>query len=51
MNRMFKIMEFRFVLKQSYLFMTTVHGNLVDVHQKKIYPAEVAVDSGKNTIY
>jgi len=27
--------------------MTTVHGNLVDVHQKKIYPAEVAVDSGR----
>src|SRR5215470_1792663 len=24
--------------------MTTVTGNLVDVHQKKIYPAEVTID-------
>jgi adenine deaminase len=27
--------------------MTTVTGNLVDVHQKKIYPAEITVESGK----
>ena len=26
--------------------MTTVAGNLVDVHQKKIYPAEISVDRG-----
>lgn len=26
--------------------MTTVEGNLVDVHQKKIYPAEISVDGG-----
>jgi len=29
--------------------MTTIHGNLVDVHQKKIYPAEIRVDKGKIT--
>ena len=26
--------------------MTTITGNLVDVHQKKIYPAEVAINKG-----
>ena len=27
--------------------MITIQGNLVDVHQKKIYPAEISIDKGK----
>ena len=29
----------------------SITGNLVDVHQKRIYPAEIIVENGKNKIH
>ena len=45
MNGYLKLLNLGF--SKQILFMSTITGKLVDIHQKKIYAAEISVENGK----